>query len=109
MAVQMTARHLGVELEQKQLTLVGSLDQLKPDYLKINPQRYVPALVDGSLTLCDSHAIMIYLATKYGGSNGGGLYPESLETRAKIQQHLFFDASFLFCRLRFLGVSKRLL
>lgn len=100
-AVQMTASHLGLDLEKRHLNLVG-WDHMKPDFLRINPLHCVPTLVAGSLTLCDSHAIMSYLADKKGGSD---LYPTDLIVRSKIQQFLYFDASILFARLRFLGVS----
>uniref|UniRef100_A0A0E0MKP5 glutathione transferase n=1 Tax=Oryza punctata TaxID=4537 RepID=A0A0E0MKP5_ORYPU len=36
-----------------------------PDFEKINPIKYVPALVDGDFTLSDSLAIILYLEEKY--------------------------------------------
>ena len=41
-------------------------DQHKPDYLKINPNAKVPAIVDGDATVFDSNAILLYLAEKTG-------------------------------------------
>src|SRR4026209_2188216 len=41
-------------------------DQHKPDYLKINPNAKVPAIVDGDVTVFDSNAILLYLAEKTG-------------------------------------------
>lgn len=104
-AVQMTAKHIGLELEKRHLNLVG-WDHMKADFLKVNPQHMVPTLVDGDNVFWDSHAIMMYLATKYGGES---LYPEDLDVRTKIQQHLHFDSGVLFARLRFLGVSTTIL
>src|SRR5262245_61875598 len=40
-------------------------DQKKPEYLAVNPNGSVPALVDGDLTLFESAAICQYLADKY--------------------------------------------
>ena len=41
-------------------------EQFWPEYLKINPNAKVPALVDGATTVFDSNAILLYLATKTG-------------------------------------------
>ena len=44
----------------------------EPDYLAVNPNGRIPALVDGDLKLFESMAINLYLAKTYGD----GLYPE---------------------------------
>ncbi len=41
-------------------------DQFSPDYLKVNPNGKVPAIVDGEATVFDSNAILLYLAEKTG-------------------------------------------
>ncbi len=41
-------------------------DQHKPDYLAINPNAKVPAIVDGDAVVFDSNAILLYLAEKTG-------------------------------------------
>ncbi|NWG26514.1 MAG: glutathione S-transferase N-terminal domain-containing protein [Pseudorhodoplanes sp.] len=41
-------------------------DQHKPEYLKINPNGKVPAIVDGDAIVFDSNAILLYLAEKTG-------------------------------------------
>ncbi len=38
-----------------------------PEFLAINPNGHVPALVDGDVVMCESLAINLYLARKYGG------------------------------------------
>lgn len=40
------------------------------DFLSINPNGRIPALKDGDLVLCESMAINLYLAKKYGGPLG---------------------------------------
>jgi GSH-dependent disulfide-bond oxidoreductase len=41
-------------------------DQHKPDYLAINPNAKVPAIVDGDAVVFDSSAILLYLGEKTG-------------------------------------------
>ncbi|KAJ6711183.1 MALEYLACETOACETATE ISOMERASE [Salix purpurea] len=40
-------------------------EQKNPDFLKLNPLGYVPALVDGEIVIADSFAILMYLEEKY--------------------------------------------
>ena len=57
-------------------------DSKTPEYLAINPNGRVPALVDGDLTLFESMAINLYLARQYGGS----LYPDNPGDEARAAQ-----------------------
>jgi GST-like protein len=41
-------------------------DQHKAEYLAVNPNAKVPAIVDGDVTVFDSNAILLYLAEKTG-------------------------------------------
>ena len=41
-------------------------DQHKPEFLAVNPNAKVPAIVDGDVTVFDSNAILLYLADKTG-------------------------------------------
>ena len=53
-----------------------------PEYLAINPNGRVPALVDGDLELFESMAINLYLAKTYGGK----LYPSDAQDEARAIQ-----------------------
>jgi glutathione S-transferase len=60
--------------------------QKKPEFLAKNPFGQVPALTDGDVTLADSNAILIYLATKYDSANTW--LPNNAVAAAKVQQFL---------------------
>jgi glutathione S-transferase len=55
---------LGVPYELKRVNLAAG-EHKKPEYLKINPNGAVPALVDDGLALFESAAICQYLADKF--------------------------------------------
>jgi len=81
---------LGLEYEHIRLDYRGEqLDD--PDYLAVNPNGRVPALVDGDLVLWESMAINLYLASKYGAE--GGLWPVDIEHQALAQQWSFWVMS----------------
>jgi glutathione S-transferase len=53
-----------------------------PEYLAINPNGRIPALMDGDLVLFESMAINLYLAKTYGGK----LYPSDPHDEARAIQ-----------------------
>ncbi|MEO1144909.1 MAG: glutathione S-transferase family protein [Cyanobacteria bacterium J06638_22] len=55
-------------------------EQLKPDFLALNPFHHVPVLVDGDLRILESAAIMDYLEAKYPEPS---LMPKSPEAIAQ--------------------------
>ena len=61
------------------------------EFHAMNPQDTVPFMKDGSTSLTQAGAIMIYLADKYGGDKS--VYPEDMWIRAKINERLFFALS----------------
>jgi glutathione S-transferase len=69
-------------------------EHMSPAYKAINPSSTVPALVDDDTKVFDSSAIAIYLVEKY--ANGNALYPKDLKLRTKINEKLFYVASYLF-------------
>ncbi|KAI3770763.1 hypothetical protein L6452_01906 [Arctium lappa] len=68
----------GLDYEYKAINLFKK-EQHSPEFLKINPIGYVPALVDGDIVLADSFAIILYLEEKYPQHP---LLPHDLEKRA---------------------------
>ena len=64
-------------------------DQHKPEFLAVNPNAKVPAIVDGDVTVFDSNAILLYLAEK----TGKFLPPKGDKLRGELLSWLLFVAS----------------
>ena len=70
----------GVEYEHVPTTYMD--DSKSSEYLAINPNGKIPALVDGDLVLFESMAINMYLAKQYAPA----LYPNALHEEAQLFQ-----------------------
>ena len=70
----------GIDYEQVPTTY--GADSKAADYLAVNPNGRIPALVDGDLTLFESMAINLYLAKSYAGA----LYPSDAADEARAWQ-----------------------
>lgn len=92
-AVLMTAKALGLKLNLKVIN-VAEKEQLKPEFVKINPQHTIPTLVDNGFVLWESRAILSYLVEKYGRNDS--LYPKDPKGRALVNQRLYFDLGTLY-------------
>ncbi|KAJ8949005.1 hypothetical protein NQ314_008306 [Rhamnusium bicolor] len=93
----LSAKSVGIDVDVQIIDLFKN-EQLKEDFIKVNPQHTVPTLVDGDLSIWDSHAIAAYLATAYGKDDS--LYPKDPKRRAVIDQRLNFDCGTLYPRIR---------
>lgn len=60
------------------------------EYRAFNPLGQIPALQDGTLTLADSNAILVYLATRY--APGSSWLPSDAVTAAAVQRWLSIAA-----------------
>ena len=76
---------LGREVDLVTVDL-GSGEQEKPGFLRLNPFGQVPVLEDAGEVIADSNAILIYLASRYDGS--GRWYPRDPVNAAKVQRWL---------------------
>jgi len=86
-AAVMTALHLKVPVELVYVDLQRQ-EQLKPAFLKMNPNHRVPVLEDGEFYLWESRAIMQYLADSTPGQT---LYPLAPRERADVNRWLFWS------------------
>jgi glutathione S-transferase len=75
---------LGLDCETVPVDLIKR-EQRSPEFLALNPYGRVPVLVDGGLTLWESHAILAYL-----GEKTGKLWPTAPAGRADALRWLFF-------------------
>ena len=64
-------------------------EQHKPEFLKINPNAKLPAIVDGDVTVFDSSAILLYLAEK----TGKFLPAKTDKARGELLPWMFFVSS----------------
>jgi len=93
----LTAKTLGLDVEIREVDMFNG-GHLTPEYKAINPASTVPVLVDDDGTsVFDSSAISIYLVEKYAPNHS--LYPKDLKLRARINERLFYVASYLFPRM----------
>jgi glutathione S-transferase len=86
MRVLWLLEELGVPYELVKVNFAAG-ETRKPEYLAINPNGHVPALVDGDVTVWESMAINFYLAEKYGKDR---LWPATERERALTLQWTFW-------------------
>ncbi len=88
---------ISIALEELQLPYsvthlnLGELDQKKPDFMALNPNGRIPAIIDhdnNDLAVFESGAILVYLAEKTGR-----LMPSDLKGRTLVMQWLMFQMS----------------
>jgi GST-like protein len=89
--VSIMVEEVGIPYEVHPINLSQG-DQHKPEYLAINPNNKIPAIVDTDgpggqpLTLFESGAILMYLAEKTGK-----LWPQDMRKRYEVIQWLMFQ------------------
>ena len=65
---------------------LGRGEQKQPPHLARNPFGQIPVLQDGDVTIADSNAILVYLATRYDAS--GRWLPRDAAAAAQVQRWL---------------------
>src|SRR5437867_2576366 len=78
-----TALELGIELEQVPVHFDSTKSK---EYLAVNPNGRIPAMIDGDVVLWESMAINLYLTKK----KGGDLAPRSLAEEAEVLKWTFW-------------------
>lgn len=90
-AVLLTAEQIGVELVIHKNRMFNG-ENFKSQFLRYNPQELPPTFYDHEvgLALWETKAIIIYLAEKFEHLSGH-LYPKDSESKARVNEILFFD------------------
>lgn len=86
---QAAANQAGIDLELVPVDLSAG-EQMKPEFVKLNPNHKIPTLVDGDFSVWESGAIMIYLAEQAPASR---LLPDEGQARIQVLQWLFWKTA----------------
>ncbi len=88
--VRMFIQDNNLPVEEEVVDLMTGAHHQEP-YISLNPNRQVPTLVDGDLTMGESSAILKYLAEKFDLA----AYPKDLRMRAKVNEMMdWFNTHF---------------
>ncbi|CAG2115150.1 unnamed protein product [Medioppia subpectinata] len=103
--VVFVTKQLDIQFREVVIDLVAK-QQLKPEFLKLNPRHLVPVLVDESngLVISESRAIVRYLCNKYAADSP--LYPRNPVIRALVDEVLDFDLGTLAPALKAIRATK---
>jgi glutathione S-transferase len=91
--VELMLSLLQLPYETVDIDLAGG-QHLEPEFMRKNRFAQVPVIEDGAVTLADSNAIIVYLATLYDDEKRW--YPEEAEARARVQRWLSVAAGEVF-------------
>jgi GST-like protein len=86
--ISIALEEMGLDYEVKALDL-GTLEQKRPEFLRINPNGRIPAIIDrdnDDFAVFESGAILIYLAEKTGQ-----FLPKDEKERSQVIQWLMFQ------------------
>jgi len=81
---QLALEHKALPYERRVLSF-SARDQLKPEFIVLNPRHKVPVLVDDDFALYESNAIVEYLDEAYPG-RGAPLFPGDARQRALVRR-----------------------
>lgn len=95
-------QYLNIDVELKEVNLLNG-EQHSEEFVKLNPAKKIPVLIDGDFVLTESRAILAYLVSSRKA--GSDLYPTDPKARALVDQRLYYDATVVFLKLAQLVVN----
>uniref|UniRef100_A0A1B0CQY6 glutathione transferase n=1 Tax=Lutzomyia longipalpis TaxID=7200 RepID=A0A1B0CQY6_LUTLO len=93
--ILLLGRLLKIDFDLKIVNILDG-DQLKPDFVQLNPQHCIPTMDDNDLVLWESRVILMYLVSAYAEDDI--LYPKDILQRAMVDQRIHFDLGTLYQR-----------
>jgi glutathione S-transferase len=95
---------LGVPYEVRRVNLQAE-EQLRPEFLALNPNHKIPVLEDGDLVVWESGAILLHLGEKH--DREGRILPKDPRQRIAAIQYAFFQTGGIGPNLGRLGAALR--
>ena len=102
--ISIALEELGLDYEVNRVDLAAE-EQLKPEFLALNPNHKIPVLVDGKRTIWESGAILLHLGEERDPA--GIILPKDPDTRMDAIQHAFFQTGGVGPNLGRLGQALR--
>ena len=102
--VSIALEELGLRYEVSRVDLAAG-EQLKPDFLRLNPNHKVPVLEDDGQVVWESGAILLHLGEKY--DRQGVILPSDPRLRMAAIQYAFFQTGGIGPNLGRLGQAFR--
>jgi GSH-dependent disulfide-bond oxidoreductase len=102
--VSIALEELDLDYETRRVNLADG-EQLKPDFLRLNPNHKIPVLEDEGLVVWESGAILLHLGEKYDGD--GRILPRERSARLAAIQYAFFQTGGIGPNLGRLGAALR--
>ena len=102
--ISIALEELSLPYELRKVDL-GANEQLKPDFLALNPNHKIPVLEDDGLVIWESGAILLHLGEKHDPE--GLILPKDARKRSEAIQMAFFQTGGVGPNLGRLGAALR--
>jgi GST-like protein len=102
--VSIALEELGLPYEMRRLNLQAE-EQLRPEFLALNPNHKIPVLEDDDLVIWESGAILLHLGEKHDPE--GRILPKDPRQRIAAIQYAFFQTGGIGPNLGRLGAALR--
>jgi len=102
--VSIALEELGLEYAVERVQLAEN-EQMRPEFLALNPNHKIPVIVDDGLPIWESGAILLHLGERY--DEAGTILPKDSQKRMQAIQYAFFQTGGVGPNLGRLGEALR--